>query len=122
MTNIILVSQVRLITNISSLICKAFQGKHLFSITIHFYSRRVTDSAITNKLNRQWFRNTKSHSSHSADCLKREQSYFFSQSHARRAKKKSYANFKWQKKEERLWRREEKGRLRRSFCFKFPFQ
>ena len=48
MTNIILVSQVRLITNISSLICKAFhQGKHLFSITIHFYSRRVTDSAIT---------------------------------------------------------------------------
>ena len=46
-TFIILVSQVRLITNISSLICKAFQGKHLFSITIHFYSRRVTDSAIT---------------------------------------------------------------------------
>ena len=47
MTNIILVSQVRLITYISSLICKAFQGKHLFSITVHFYSRRLTDSAIT---------------------------------------------------------------------------
>ena len=55
MTNIILVSQVRLITNISSLICKAFQGKHLFSITIHFYSRRVTDSAITRLQNSPYF-------------------------------------------------------------------
>ena len=54
-TNIILVSQVRLITNISSLICKAFQGKHLFSITIHFYSRRVTDSAITRLQNSPYF-------------------------------------------------------------------